>query len=561
MNDPLLNANFSEHPISVLSTYDSYGPTSGSLLTQGGLGVKQSAHIGEQLTVNSVNITPSLGDIIYERQKTLSNNVLVETPIENFIFYNDVTQNFKAIISVDISGVVNKSTLWEIDGTLQTSGWQINTKFTGDITGVRFYISNETENARDFGQINYTNTNTDSTTVIRFRANTLSPPGASNDAQTYSSLPVTLEAVSVDYTPSSENWLSPLPVSLQEATDTLASRLSNIRFQYEYYVSKDGSDSTGNGSMERPYLTISSALTAANNEADSNGVVINISPGQYNENLTIVKPNIALKGSIVGSTKTTRINGSITINPRSSTGGVFTNYYTFENVSIVSNSTHVLGFIGNYNGYIYMKECMLYTSSANVKGLSITSTASMKINIYRCDINMAESANSNAIYIAAGSDVTGSFYKCNIYGRTAPTISIDGSTNIGFNYSYIDNTGSDVVELKNTVVSYFSYCTFTNYQLNANGFNISNATSLVLSHCIFNIPTNVAYNPLNPGSPPATTVGYAVKGPGGLGANIVYGSCLFAPVSVVGASYYWGTKAISNTVNTIQYNTTFSAQA
>jgi hypothetical protein len=341
--------------------------------------------------------------------------------------------------------------------------------------------------------------------------------------------------------------------------------MTNIRFEYEYYVSKDGNDSTGNGSFEKPYLTITAALTAANNELDSVPVVINISPGQYAENLTIIKPNIGLKGAIVGSTKTTRINGRVTINPRSSDGGMYSNYYTFENISIISASMHVMeytgGNTGSHTGYLYMRDCNLYTSTAGVKGLVFTNTTSVKVNISKTEINIAGSGNSNAIYTEAGSVVTGSFYNCNIYGKSAATISIDGSTNIAFNYSYIDNTGANVVELKNSIVAYFSYCTIANYQLNSNGFNISSGTSLVLSHCIFNIPTNVAYNPISPGSPPVTTVGYVVKGPAGIGSNIIYGSCLFTPVSVVNGSYYWGTKSISNTVNTVPYNTTFSAQA
>jgi hypothetical protein len=56
-NPYLVDASFSTEPVYVLSTYDAFSTSSGSLLTDGGLGVKLSAHIGEQLTVNSVNIT------------------------------------------------------------------------------------------------------------------------------------------------------------------------------------------------------------------------------------------------------------------------------------------------------------------------------------------------------------------------------------------------------------------------------------------------------------------------------------------------------------------------
>jgi hypothetical protein len=560
MSGFLEDAYFSQQPISVLATYDSTSVSSGALLTEGGLGVKLSAHIGEQLTVNSVNVTPSLGDIVFEREKVLTNNISNAT-VGDFYFYNDSTQSFKAVVSVHVNDTVDKNAIFTLNGTLKNGTWTVNSSFTGDVTGVKFSINDTNINSRDAGEILYTNTNVSGSTTIRFKANTLSPTGASNDAGSYATVPTTLNAIGIDYTPNTNGNWQVVPSSLQDAVDELADRMANIRFQYEYYVSKDGNDSTGNGSIEKPYLSISAAITAVNSEADNVSVMINVGPGQYNENLTIIKPNIGLKGSIVGSTRTTRINGRVTINPRSSTGGVFANYYTIENMSIVSASTNVLEYTGSHTGNLYLKECMIYTSSAGVKGLVFSNTTGMKVNVFRCDINIASGGNSNAIYTEAGSDVTGSFNNCNIYGRTVATISINGSTNISFNYSYIDNIGSDVVELKNSVVAYFSYCTFANYQLNANGFNISTGTSLVLSHCVFNIPTNVAYNPLAPGSPPATTVGYAVKGPAGIGSNIVYGSCLFAPVSVVSGSYYWGTKAISNTVNTLQYNTTFSSQA
>lgn len=560
MADFLEHASFFEQPISVLATYDSTSTTSGSLLTKGGLGVQLSAHIGEQLTVNSVNITPSLGDIVYEREKVLTNNISNAT-VGDFYFYNDSTQSFKAVVSVNINDTTDKNAIFTLNGTLKPAGWSLNSTFTGDVTGVRFSINDTTINSRAAGELLYTNTNTSGSTTIRFKANTLSPTGVSNDAGSYATVPTTLNATGIDYTPNnSSNW-EIVPSSLQDSVDELANRISNIRFEYEYYVSKNGNDSTGNGSIEKPYLTIGTAITAANSESDSIGVVINIGPGQYGENLTIVKPNIVLKGTIDGDTKISRINGRVTINPRSSSGGMYSNYYTLENISIISSTTNVLEYTGSHTGSLFLKNCMLYTSTAGVKGLVFTNTTGMKVNVFRTSINIASGGNSNAIYTEAGSEVTGSFYNCNIYGRTVASISINGSSNIAFNYSYIDNTGTDVVELKNTVVAYLSYCTIANYQLNANGINISNATSLVLSHCTFNIPTNVAYNPLSPGSPPATTVGYVIKGAASLGGNIVYGSCLFTPVSVVNSNYYWGTKAISNTVNKVDYYTTLSSQA
>jgi hypothetical protein len=91
----------------------------------------------------------------------------------------------------------------------------------------------------------------DTTTTIRFRAHTVSPTGASNDADGYASAASIVTANTIDYTVnSSSDWKTPLPTSLQEGLDTLANRIANIRFESEYHVSKSGNDSTGNGSFE-----------------------------------------------------------------------------------------------------------------------------------------------------------------------------------------------------------------------------------------------------------------------------------------------------------------------
>jgi hypothetical protein len=226
MSAILDNAFFSEQVISVLSTYDSTSITSGALLSQGGLGVKLSAHIGEELYVNSVNVTPSLGDIISERENVISNDVYSPASISEFVFYNDITQTFKAVVSVSVTNLsnssFNKNAIYTLMGNLKSNTWLLNSSFVGDVTGVRFYINNTNISGRSAAEILYTNNNSaGTTTTIRFKANTLSPTGALNDASPYASLPVTLTSNEVTFTRTNTNDWETSPLSVQTAFDVL----------------------------------------------------------------------------------------------------------------------------------------------------------------------------------------------------------------------------------------------------------------------------------------------------------------------------------------------------
>jgi pectin methylesterase-like acyl-CoA thioesterase len=62
-------------------------------------------------------------------------------------------------------------------------------------------------------------------------------------------------------------------------------------------VAKTGNDTTGNGTQALPYLTISKALLAA-----TDGAKIRVSPGTYQENVSMGKINVSLIGENPGTT-------------------------------------------------------------------------------------------------------------------------------------------------------------------------------------------------------------------------------------------------------------------
>ena len=148
------------------------GSTTGSFVNEGTLSTKDTFITGQTI-VNNVNITPNTSDIIYERQATLVNDRNNFTDIPDFTFDSGLTTSFKAIINVTVSTGQASHAVWEINGLYKPSGWVITSSFTGDITGVFFSMRNDA----GIGKIQYTNSNSSGTTIIRFRATTTAPPG------------------------------------------------------------------------------------------------------------------------------------------------------------------------------------------------------------------------------------------------------------------------------------------------------------------------------------------------------------------------------------------------
>ena len=562
MAEFLTNAQFSEQPISVLSTYDSTSPTSGSLLTSGGLGVKLSANIGEQLYVNSVNVTPSLGDIVYEREQVLVNNSSGE--VENMVFYNDITQSFKALVSVEVTDIaqpqLNKRALWEINGHLGKNGWVINKHFTGSITNILFTINNVTVDGRSAGQLQYYNPNTNGATTIRYKANTVSPSGASNDAISYATTPVELSANSLTYTAVNSNDWDTVPGTTQEAIDELASSLRNISFLNEYHVSKSGS-ATGNGSISKPFLTITQALTVAQTLAASTAVILYIHPGTYTENLSITKPNLSIVGMTSTFSHACQINGNITVSFSSDASGVYNTMLNLENLLITgrTGSSSVFTFAGTKTGYININNCKIWTSVTSQKVMYITNTSATlpKIKVKQTDL-LCNSGNDSVFEVASGSNIDATFFASNLYGSTASTIVSRGSSTVMlFSSCNIDGTSAFLVDIVSAALVSFIGCSLLNSSLNSSGIKMSSSAVAAIYGCIFSIPTNSAF-PTNL-TPPASTTGYAVKGVSG--ANMTYGNVSFVPLANVNGSFYWTTNKISSAVTVTPSPTTLVGQA
>lgn len=77
------------------------------------------------------------------------------------------------------------------------------------------------------------------------------------------------------------------------------------------YVAKSGNDSTGDGSQEKPYLTITAAMAAITDATPSKRYVIRIAAGNYTETSVSIKANVFLVGE---SKESVRITGNVSMN-------------------------------------------------------------------------------------------------------------------------------------------------------------------------------------------------------------------------------------------------------
>lgn len=131
------------------------------------------ASINKDLYVNHVNITPSSGDLIKEKEYSAQNNVVNPQIIDGFRFDSSKVRAFHALVSVEvICDGVELYSCHDIHGINKESQWVINNRFIGDNTGVNFSIDYDNQ----YGQLKYTSPDYPNwqQSKIKFRALTTS---------------------------------------------------------------------------------------------------------------------------------------------------------------------------------------------------------------------------------------------------------------------------------------------------------------------------------------------------------------------------------------------------
>jgi hypothetical protein len=126
-----------------------------------------------------------------------------------------------------------------------------------------------------------------------------------------------------------------------------------------YYVSSNGSNTSGLGNIEAPFLTIQHALDYVNGDENNNYYYIIVLPGNYVENLTITKKVhlIGMATSPFSSSIGCSISGSITINVGSNGGDMFNNAVNISGFLIGSQ----VSFISTENSILNINDCFIYT--------------------------------------------------------------------------------------------------------------------------------------------------------------------------------------------------------
>lgn len=133
--------------MTILNSTDAVSITSGGALTiNGGASIAKKLHVGQELIVNGVAITPSTGDIQSEQTfvSTSSSGSIV-----GLGFSSNITRSFDVFCSVIVNAASSLYANFHLRGINKGTSWEIASSYVGDETGVVFYIDS-------FGQVQFT---------------------------------------------------------------------------------------------------------------------------------------------------------------------------------------------------------------------------------------------------------------------------------------------------------------------------------------------------------------------------------------------------------------------
>lgn len=142
----------------------------------------------------------------------------------------------------------------------------------------------------------------------------------------------------------------------------------DYRLENTFYVSPNGSDSTGKGNIESPFASIQKAIDDAEASGSNLYYYIMVMPGNYTENITITKKLnlIGMASSPYSASVGCVISGSVTINVGNNGADMFNNAVNISGFLIGS----LVSFVSTENSILNIENCYLY-SDDNASGRAL----------------------------------------------------------------------------------------------------------------------------------------------------------------------------------------------
>lgn len=263
---------------------------------------------------------------------------------------------------------------------------------------------------------------------------------------------------------------------------------SSISMPYTLYVATSGNDSIADGSITKPFATISAALTYANNTypvtaGNAQRVAINITPGSYTENINLTRPCTHLFG-VEGKLKSVQINGSITVDPSISYGGIFQTNFSLNDLFINSTASHAVQLAGTIQCSLDINNCYLYTSGNGVKAFVVSSTASggNRIRISGTDITTVGDSMALDISNTTNCVVTNGIFSS---ASTTDVIKVSGTITLSL-IQASTATATNVVNVASGTLS-CGMSAFSNTKANGNGVYIAAGAYYIAGQVTSNI--------------------------------------------------------------------------
>ena len=191
--------------------------------------------------------------------------------------------------------------------------------------------------------------------------------------------------------------------STQEIADLAVS--DDVTIAGELFVAKNGSDTSGTGSLSTPFATIGAALTAASaNYLATDFVRINVAPGEYPEAVSITRHRTLIVGSdTTAESRATRI-GPVTVNCATATQK-HNDTVALANMLIESNQAQpALKVTGTGLFTVDLSSVYVTTGQAAQNAVLCDATHADKVRIYmrNCVVTKQSSATADVMRFHRG---------------------------------------------------------------------------------------------------------------------------------------------------------------